>query len=411
MKIEYIYKDKVFDDIRDIVYNNKLRIDFKYILEEYLPFQTFITGRTFFKDLTINSSIKFDPFEYVKYKRFNRELFSKSIEDYLYEYEFDSSKEFAAAVSGGVDSSVVALETNPKIIYSGFYEGKNFDETPYSKLIAEKINATHYTYKLNEIDFLRNIEECLEIICTPIAGLGSVMEYATLKKLLIDEPGVNQVLFGNGGDEIFMGYFYNYYIKEFYDNSFREPKYMPNFLKSKKEIAKEIIDFTIIASFNRGPLSVLYSPFVVRKFIPMLNKIVSMVDKLLYVNINISLPSLLHLNNQFCRSLGVKSFNPLSNSMLIKLARHINTPMTEYPKEVLRNIHMNIPKPIKNNYIKRGFPVPVDEWNNLYVMIKNTYDCFFNRPEIVIEKIPFNGINRYSWGVFQSELCLRRFAK
>ena len=88
MKIEYRYKDEVFEDIRDIVYNNRLWIDFKYIMEEYLPFQTFITGRTFFKDVTINSSIKFDPTEYVKYKRFDSELFSKSVEDYLYEYEF-----------------------------------------------------------------------------------------------------------------------------------------------------------------------------------------------------------------------------------------------------------------------------------------------------------------------------------
>ena len=39
LKIKYIYKDKEFNDIRDIVHNNKnLEIDYRYILEEYIPY-------------------------------------------------------------------------------------------------------------------------------------------------------------------------------------------------------------------------------------------------------------------------------------------------------------------------------------------------------------------------------------
>jgi len=409
MKIKYKYKEKEVEDIRDIVYNNKLDINYEYIFEEYLPFQAFVTGRTFFKDLTMEPSVKFDPFEYVKFQKIDDGLFSEFIIDYLNKYDFDYSKEFTAAVSGGVDSTVVALKTKPKTIYSGFYNGSEFDETEYSKMVADEIGAKHNIYNLNENDFLENMEGCLDVICTPIAGMGSVMEYATLKKVLKNTESVDQVLFGNGGDEIFMGYFFNYYIKEFYDNSHTEPIYMPNFLTSKKSIAKEIIDFTIIASLNRGPLSVLYSPFVINTFIPMLNTIHSIIDKLLFVNINITLPSILHLNNQFCRSLGVKSFNPLANESLIKIAKHINTPMTKFPKEVLRNLCDNIPEPIKNNYIKRGFPIPVNRWDNLNDIIRNSYNSFFKRPEISINNNPYNGINRYSWGIFQAELCLRRF--
>lgn len=412
MKVVYRYKDRIFEDIREIVHNNKLDVDFEYIFEEYLPFQAFISGRTFFKGLTIEPSVKFDPSKYIKYSIFNKELFSEYIKNYLDRHKFDFSKKFTVAVSGGVDSSVVALETKPKTIYSGFYKGGDFfDETHYSKVVASEIGAKHCIYELKETDFLENMENCLEVVCTPIAGLGSVMEYAILKKVLKDMPDVEQVLFGNGGDELFMGYFFNYYVKEFYDGGHIQPQYMPNFLPSKKGIAEKIIDFMIVASLNRGPFSVLYSPFVISKFIPELRSINSVVDKLLFVNINITLPTLLHLNNQFCKAAGVKGFNPLAGEDFIKIAKHINTPMSEFPKQRLRNVCSNMPVMIKENYIKRGFPIPTDQWHNLNDIMRNVYNSFFKRSEASLEKTSYNGINRYTWGIFQIELFLRRFGQ
>ena len=410
MHVIYKYKNEIFNDIRDIVHNNKLDVDYKYIFEEYLPFQSFITGRTFFKGLTVEPSMRFDPFEYVNYTGFDKEVFSKGVDSYLKRYGFDYNRNFTGTVSGGVDSSSVALELKPKVIYSGYYNDDNFfDETPYSKAVAEVIGAEHRKYKLNEYDFLSNIEDCIDIICTPIGGLGTVMEYAVLKKALGDISNTEQVFFGNGGDEIFMGYFFNYYVKEFYEKSYEVPEYMPNFLPSKKSIAENIIDMMIVASLNRGDLSVLYSMFTVNKFIPMLSEIPSVVDKLLFVNINITLPTLLHLNNQFCKACNISGFNPLANEEFIKIAKHINSPMTEFPKQVLRNIHDNMPQMIKENYIKRGFPIPSHKWHNLNDIMRNAYESFFSRKEVTIHKNPYDGINRYTWGIFQAELCLRRF--
>lgn len=412
MKILYKYKDRKFSDIRDIVYNNKLEIDFDYIMEEYLPFQVFISGKTIFKGLTIESSIMFNPFEYQGYLPFNNEIFSNSIEEYLDDHGFDKEKKFMAAVSGGIDSSVVALETRPPIIYSGYYKEAFFDETSNSGEIAKKIGAVHYKYELNEIDFLENMGACIEAICTPVAGLGSVMEYATLKKVIKSPLDIKQVLFGNGGDEIFMGYFFNYYVKEFYFGSYEIPEYMPNFLPSRKAIAEKLIDFMIVASLSRSEsISSLYSSFVRNKFMPMISSIPSVVDKLLYVNINITLPTLLHLNNQFTKSAHVSGFNPLANKDLIRRAKSINSPMSEIPKESLRNINPDLPKKVKTNYIKRGFPIPTDRWDNLRDFIRTAYDSFFLRPEITLKKTPYSGINRYTWGVSQAELCLRRFKK
>ena len=412
MKVSYRYNGEQFDDIRDVVHNNKLDIDFKYIFEEYLPFQAFVSGRTFFKGLTIEPSIKYDPFKNAGYRNFDHKVFADGVWGYLEKYDFDSSRGFTGAVSGGVDSSVVALELRPEVIYSGYYKaGSSFDETPYSKEVAKTIGAEHRTYEMTEGDFLENIEDCIDIICTPIAGLGTVMEYTALKKATEDMPGEKQVFFGNGGDEIFMGYFFNYYVKKFYDESHEIPQYMPNFLLSQQAIAEKIIDFMIVASLNRGDASVLYSPFVINTFIPMLAKINSVIDKLLYVNINITLPTLLHLNNQFCRANNVKGFNPLANEKFIEISKHMNSPMSELPKQALRDVRYDMPDMIKKNTIKRGFPIPTDEWNNLNDIMRETYNAFFKRSEVTINKKPYNGINRYTWGIYQSELCIRRFGK
>ena len=132
-------------------------------------------------------------------------------------------------------------------------------------------------------------------------------------------------------------------------------------------------------------------------------------DKLLYVNINFTLPSLLHLNGQMCRFLEVQAFNPLANSWLISAARTINDPMTEIPKKLLREIRPDMPEGIKNNYLKRGFPVPYNTWVRLNHEMKEAYDEFFKRSWVDVVKIPYDGINRWTWGVFQAELFLRRF--
>jgi len=127
------------------------------------------------------------------------------------------------------------------------------------------------------------------------------------------------------------------------------------------------------------------------------------------VNINITLPSLLHLNNQFCKAVGVLGLNPLSNIDLIKAAKFINTPMSEIPKWRLRTVHKNMPKSIVENTVKRGFPIPLKTWKRFNSLVKEYYDSFFNRREFSsVEKPHYAFVDRFSWGVFLSELVLRK---
>ena len=81
MRLQYSYQDRFFDDIRDIVLNNKLEINYEHIFEEYLPFQVFVTGDTFFKGVRIVPSVKFEPS--MIGRGFDEEYFKESVNDYL----------------------------------------------------------------------------------------------------------------------------------------------------------------------------------------------------------------------------------------------------------------------------------------------------------------------------------------
>uniref|UniRef100_A0A6M3IZR4 Putative asparagine synthase n=1 Tax=viral metagenome TaxID=1070528 RepID=A0A6M3IZR4_9ZZZZ len=405
MKIRYSFKDKLFNDVRDIIHNNKLEVDYNYILNEYLPFQIFVTGKTFYKGVRVEVFPKFDP-KIVPNRsfKFNHKWFSDSIRNYLSSRKFDRSSSIVA-VSGGVDSSVMALEIKPNMIYSGYYEDPDFDETKHSSLISKKLKVPHLKYLLNEDDFIENMEECLDVIGIPIAGMGSVMEYALAKRVKKDTNFKNFV-FGNGGDEIFMGYLFNHHISSICKLSYTEPKYMPNFLPSMKNMITNAIDYLIMISLNRkyhcrNNIELAYFG---ENLIKEISGIKDLIGKLLYVNINMILPSLLHLNNQMCRSLDVCGLNPLANVNFIMNARSLCS--TPIPKEKLRNIDNKLPRIIRNNYVKKGFPIPYQKWSRLNDLMKQHYNSFSERLRYKQENYP--GINRYTWGVSQAEMFLRK---
>lgn len=414
MKLIYKYKDKEFDYLQEIIDNNKLEIDYSTIIEELIPLQAFISGKTFFKGVTIEPSFKYDPKNQNFDFDFDSNFFSKGINEYLNENDFKNLKNPIATVSGGIDSSVVAMELKPKIVYSGYYsDGEFFDETPYSKAVADEINAKHLTFKLTEDDFLNNLDEYIKMSGSPIVGLGAIMEFTLLKKILYEEKiDTKCVIFGNGGDEIFMGYYFNYFVKDFWDYGHEKiEKYMSNFLPTKISITEKVIDFMLIASINRAGIDFLYSNFVLNEFLPKIQKINSLIDKLLFININYTLPTLLNLYSQFSSYFKIKCLNPLANDLFIKSAKKINTPMSEIPKNSLREVHKNLPEIVKKNYLKRGFPMPIHNWKRLEKLMKEVYYSFYKRNEFENYYKSFDGINRYTWGIFQAELFLRNFEK
>lgn len=408
MKIQYKFKDKLFDDIRDIVYNNTLSPNFYGILNEYLPYQVFLSWNTFFEGVRIQPNVEFKKTSRgatAEHVDLNLDILESSFKEYFSRYPCPDN--VIAAVSGGIDSSAVAIACKPDVIYTGYYNVIGYDETEYAALVAKQIGAQHKKLEITERDYIEHIDEYLSAICTPVGGLGGISELIAMKYAVRDfEP--KAILFGNGGDEIFMGYFFNQLIKDLHEFSRTAPVYMHNFLPSQIKLMDGLIDLLIISAINKAGDKLIPSDFIIQLVMNDLAEMDDIVEKLLWVNINITLPSLLHLSQQTALHSGVIGLNPLANRMLIGKARGFNTITQHIPKGLLRKI-VDLPKEIKARTDKMGFPVPVEHWHQLDDLMHESYDNFFRRKITGMEKLPYDGINRRTWGIFMIDRWLNLF--
>lgn len=409
MKIFYGYKNHITDDIRDITQNNKLEPDWRVIFDEYLPFQVFIEGRTIFKDLTVHTNAYYEPSEQNKFKMPFPDFLEEHTSRYFKRNNFDVDNA-VAAVSGGIDSSLVTLYAKPRAVYSGYYDDKKCNELEYSTLIAKVLSAQHIKVELGEMDFLKHLNETVDTIGVPIGGFGSVMEFAALKAVK-ESTGADTVLFGNGGDELFLSYFFCQFVKDVIEQKCNPSikEYMINFIELEKTIRSNLVDSIIVLCLNKGNQNTINSNYLYNSLFTSFPN--NYIDKLLHITLNYTLPSLLHLNQQMCHTCEVKGLNPLANSDLMQFARQFNTPMDEIPKYPLRFAHPKMPIQISERTDKQGFPIPLHKWNTVKLLL-NDYGSFLSRKEVK-QRFP-DGIlksvsDRYKWGMLQVEMFLRKY--
>lgn len=118
--------------------------------------------------------------------------------------------EVGAYVSGGVDSSLLALlarktvSDKPFKVFNGrFGDGGDFDESRYAKALADENDMEFNLTDITEADFVDNITKVIWHLDQPNAGPGSFPQYMVSKRV---SEKVKVVLGGQGGDEIFGGY-------------------------------------------------------------------------------------------------------------------------------------------------------------------------------------------------------------
>lgn len=118
--------------------------------------------------------------------------------------------EIGAYVSGGVDSSLLALiarrmvSDKPFRVFNGrFGDGEDFDESNYAKALADENDMEFNLSDITEMDFVDNVSKVIWHLDQPNAGPGSFPQYMVSKRV---SEKVKVVLGGQGGDEIFGGY-------------------------------------------------------------------------------------------------------------------------------------------------------------------------------------------------------------
>lgn len=114
---------------------------------------------------------------------------------------------YAAFLSGGLDSStVVGVMSNvcdSKESYSIGFDAKEYDETPYARITAKHFQSNHHEYYVTPGDVLNSVPLIAATYDEPFGNSSAMPVYYCAKRAA--ENGVQLMLAGDGGDEIFGG--------------------------------------------------------------------------------------------------------------------------------------------------------------------------------------------------------------
>jgi len=175
-----------------------------------------------------------------------------------------------AFLSGGIDSSIMVglmarHNFNLKTFSIGF-EKSEFDESEFSREVAEHFKTDHHHFVFSDADALENLPEVIKYMDEPIG------DQALLPVLLLSKEAskyVKVVLGGEGADEIFAGYdYYRSYVNK------RSLRSILNILRKKPE---EFIDEKKCETSSGFPL------------ISNMKDRLNLIDKSCHENINIKL--------------------------------------------------------------------------------------------------------------------------
>ncbi|MGA2223119.1 MAG: asparagine synthase (glutamine-hydrolyzing) [Syntrophobacteraceae bacterium] len=117
-------------------------------------------------------------------------------------------------LSGGIDSSTVVGLLAPKVseplkTFSVAYDlGRQFNETPYARMVADRFATDHHEVFVTPIQFQEFIPGYVALMDEPVAEAAAISLYFVSR---LAKEYVTVVLSGEGSDEIFAGYdFYRY---------------------------------------------------------------------------------------------------------------------------------------------------------------------------------------------------------
>ena len=122
--------------------------------------------------------------------------------------DYATREDIGAFLSGGTDSSTIAgllkkhhADTAPT--FSIGFEEQGYDEMGYAEIAVREFGNKHYQYYVNFEDVLRLLDEIPRIYEEPFGNSSVVPTYAAAQ--LAKQNGVNHLLGGDGGDELFGG--------------------------------------------------------------------------------------------------------------------------------------------------------------------------------------------------------------
>jgi len=400
-------------------YNWGPELNLDYVNSQYLEFQIPFNDETIYKRIykvmpgeivTFNKKEMFKERYWSISKYFNEQKFNpKHLLDLIIDaVEFRKKiigENFTSYLSGGIDSSSVTLLSKPLVCFTGYYDQKEYSELDYVRAVLQKGSLDNIRVEIKENSFYDLLKELPKIMPDPMAGLGVIPQ-----ALVSIAAGSNYkyAFTGEGGDEIFGGYPWNYAIMEQVKNLRllgERDKYLIGWGPMiNKMLHHAFVGFTATA-LGRGPdkekqLKLIESVWDYSE---------SVENNLFLININIGLPCILTVDECVGKYSGVMPVSPLVDHLIIEYVASINPEERwKIPKYLLREAMKGIlPLKILYRYDKMGFPLPVSEWK--WPMLKSLLESLEKREIVNINAEEYKIMSRRAWSLVNIEIICRCF--
>lgn len=391
-------------------------------LNEYLTFQFLLGEKTLFRDISkvlpghyFTVDLRTAEARLIKYWEPNFKVDTHhTLEYFIYEtqrlledtvkIQLRSDVPLGAYLSGGVDSSIVSILASKyipgelKTFTGAFREGKEYDETPYAKIVADHCQAKMYQVFPTDLDFIELLPKLIYHMDEPVVGPGLFPQYM-VSRLAADN--VKVVLGGQGGDEIFGGY--TRYVVAYLEQALKGAIYetndegehvvslqsiVPNlpYLKQyvplmrhfwKKETFEDMDRrYFHLIDRSESALELYTADFrkqynreaIFQQFQEVFNHpdTLSYYNKMTHFDMFGSLPGLLHVEDRVSMAVSLESRVPLLDRRIVDLVASMPVNMKfngGEMKYILKKAAKNIlPRQILERKDKMGFPVPLHLW-------------------------------------------------
>jgi asparagine synthase (glutamine-hydrolysing) len=288
---------------------------------------------------------------------------SELVEDSILLRTKNAAHQYAAFVSGGVDSALIACIAKPDFIYTAHYNYSDFDELDYAKLVAKQINKELIIVSPNKNDFERTREKIAYHLDTPCTWTSFTL-WMLLERAKKD--GVKIVMSGEGADEMFAGY-HRYHLLHHDEQIYK--------LEAMKQ-------YSYLIGKYHGSASSRYAKLVNRSENPYNEKVNTYLDKTIgnystkanndivhFMGLNdfySTMQVLLHMSDRLNMAHSIENRSPFLDHRLVQYAFSIQSKYkikNGITKWILKEVSKKfIPNEISNRIDKRGFAAPINKW-------------------------------------------------
>jgi asparagine synthase (glutamine-hydrolysing) len=383
----------------------------------------------------------------------------RSLVDASMELHLRSDVPVGSYVSGGVDSSLIAIlsaqqsSENKDMFHGKFTQFPGYDESNYAQLAADKAGGDLHQVDITANDLIDNLSKVIFHLDQPVAGPGSFPQYM-VSKLCAEH--VKVVLGGQGGDEIFGGY--TRYVVGYLEHALgaaidgtesptstplplkelvgqlgilREYKPMMRMLSAQGmfgpaasryyRLAGRSADLQNEIDLNALPMGGVFERFRESFDGPGVSPDAAF-DKMTRFDFNWLLPSLLQVEDRMGMAHGLESRVPFLDKPIVEFGAQLPMHMKVgggHTKSIVRQACNDVlPQALLDRRDKMGFPVPLKEWfgGELRGFL---YDHFtsqnassrpwINQPAILAGLDDIGTFSRKLWGLLSLELWYQEF--